>query len=370
VLSPCVHRFFNTFSIVMTDYNQYLAKLIQIVEQEGASDLHLTANRPPTIRLSGELLPLVNQPILSGEDTKGLVLALLGKELGELFLRDKERDFAYEAPSKTRFRGNAFFQRNLVGAALRLIPNQIRTMAVLSLPPILEEFAHKQQGFFLVVGPVGHGKSTTLAAMIDLINSTRSEHIVTIEDPVEYIFEEKKSIIDQREVKFDTKDFPTALNSMFRQDVDVAMIGEMRGAETISTAVTAAETGHLILSTLHTNNASQTIDRIIDSFPAGQQDQIRVQLAGSLLGVFSQRLIPRISGGLVPAFELLINNKAVSNLIRERRTAEIDVVIETGSEQGMIDLNHSLAELVGKGEVSQESAFQFSTNSKILERLL
>ena len=206
--------------------------------------------------------------------------------------------------------------------------------------------------------------------MVELINHERAEHIITIEDPIEYMFTNDRSIIDQREVRFDTYDFRTALRSMFRQDVDVAMIGEMRNPETISTAVTAAETGHLILSTLHTNSAAQPVDRIIDSFPANQQRQIRVQLAGSLLGIFSQRLVPRTSGGLVPAYELLLNNTAVANLIREGRTPEIDVVIETGSEEGMVELNHSLAELVTRGEISAENAFRYAFNPKGLDRLL
>lgn len=355
----------------MKDYKQEAEVLLALVEKEGASDVHLTVGRPPTLRVAGELLPLVNLPALSDEDTRGLVDAFFGnEELAKRFLAEKESDFAFMAKNGTRFRGNAFFQRGMVGAALRLIPSEVRTTRDLNLPPIIEEFAHKEQGFFLVVGPVGQGKSTTLASMVNLVNETRAEHIITVEDPIEYLFPQKKSIIDQREVGYDTKDFHIALKSMFREDVDVAMIGEMRSAETISTAVTAAETGHLILSTLHTNSASQTIDRIIDSFPGDQQGQIRMQLAGSLLGVFSQRLVPRVSGGLIPAFELLINNKAVANLIREGRTAEIDVVIETGSEQGMIDMNHSLAELVGKGEITQENAYRFSTNAKTLERLI
>ena len=220
------------------------------------------------------------------------------------------------------------------------------------------------------MGPVGQGKSTTLAAMIELINNERAEHIVTIEDPVEYIFKEDRSVIDQREVGIDTKDFHSALLSAFRQDVDVIMIGEMRGPETMSAAVTAAETGHLVLSTLHTNNAAQTIDRIIDSFPAEQQSQIRVQLAGSLIAIFSQRLVPKVAGGLVPAYELLINNNAVSSLIREGRTHEINIVIETGLEQGMIDMNRSLAELVRRGEITVENAFLHSFNPKSLEKLI
>jgi twitching motility protein PilT len=238
------------------------------------------------------------------------------------------------------------------------------------LPPILESFTRKSQGFFLVVGPIGQGKTTTLAAMIELINQTRAEHILTIEDPIEYLFESKRSFIDQREVRIDTPDFPNALIAMFREDINVCLLGEMRDPDTISTAVTAAETGHLIFSTLHTNNAAQSIDRIVDSFPAAQQDQIRIQLAGSLNGIFSQRLIPRISGGLIPAYELLINNSAVSNLIRERRSQEIPTVIETGLAGGMIDMNRSLADLVRKGEITVESAYLHSLNPKVLEKLI
>ena len=206
--------------------------------------------------------------------------------------------------------------------------------------------------------------------MIESINESRAEHIITIEDPIEYIYEPKKSIIDQREVRTDTVDFQTAMNSMFREDIDVALIGEMRGPETISTAVTAAETGHLVFSTLHTNGAAQTISRIIDSFPGDQQSQIRIQLAGSLTGIFSQRLVPRVSGGLIPAYELLINNNAVANLIRENRIHEISSVIETSSQEGMIDMNRCLAELVSKGEITTESAYTYATDSKILERMM
>jgi len=269
-----------------------------------------------------------------------------------------------------RFRGNGYVDRGNISVALRLIPRIIRTLAELNLPQVLETFTTREQGFFLVVGPVGQGKTTTLAALIEKINMERTEHIITIEDPIEYLFENKKSLINQREVRIDTADFPSALQSVFREDVDVVMIGEMRTPETISTAVTAAETGHLVFSTLHTNNASQTIDRIIDSFPAGQQEQIRIQLAGSLAGIFSQRLVPRISGGLIPAYELLINNNAVSNLIREKRTHEMQSVIETGAEDGMIDMNRSLAQLVRTGEISVESAYSRSWNPKTLERLL
>jgi twitching motility protein PilT len=235
---------------------------------------------------------------------------------------------------------------------------------------VLETFAERQQGFFLVVGPVGQGKTTTLAALLEKINQERTEHIITIEDPIEYIFENKRSLVNQREVRLDTDNFQSALQSVFRQDVDVLMIGEMRTPETMATAVSAAETGHLVFSTLHTNNAAQTIDRIIDSFPPGQQEQIRIQLSGSLAGIFSQRLVPRVSGGLIPAYELMISNNATANLIREKRSHEIQTVIETGAEEGMIDMNRSLADLVRSGEITVESAYSRSWNPKTLERLL
>lgn len=354
----------------MTDFKKELQELVDIILKEGASDLHITALRKPTIRVSGGLIPLVSRPVLTPDDAAGLVYEFMGEDNKKLFLERKDLDFAYSGHNGLRFRGNAFFQRGFIGCALRAIQTNIKTVEELSLPPILKEFVQKKQGFFLVVGPVGQGKSTTLAALIELVNRERSEHILTIEDPVEYIFTGDRSIIDQREVRFDTETFQTALRSMFREDINVAMIGEMRTAETISAAVTAAETGHLVLSTLHTNNASQTIDRIIDSFQAEQQNQIRAQLAGSLLGVFSQRLIPRISGGLIPAYELLINNSAVSNLIREGRVSEINVVIETSSESGMIDMNHSLADLVRRGEISADIARTYSLNLRGLERLL
>jgi twitching motility protein PilT len=346
-----------------------LAKLIETVIRENGSDLHLSEGRQPVIRATGYLIPLVNEKELARTDVEDFLSVLLTADQKKEFMETKEMDFAYSHDA-VRFRGNAFVRMGKISIALRLIPKRIRTLAELNLPPILEMFAKKQQGFFLCVGPVGQGKSTTLASLIEIINAERTEHIVTIEDPIEYVFEANKSIIDQREVTIDTADFHTALWSVFRQDVDVLMIGEMRDPETISTAVTAAETGHLVLSTLHTNTAAQTIDRIIDSFPADQQSQIRVQLASSLIGIFSQRLIPRVSGGLIPAYELLINNSAVANLIRDKRSHEINAVIETSSGEGMIDLNRSLATLVAQGEITVENAYLFSTNSKTLERML
>lgn len=360
-----------------TTPDKLISELIGIVVKEGASDLHLSEGRSPIIRVSNLLIPLAKMPILSHTDMEGFLAIFLSPETKTEFESHKEVNFAYSNAGNPpvgragmRFRCNAFLSLGKISIAMRLVPNKIKSFEELNLPPILETFAQRQQGFFLVVGPAGVGKSTTLATMIETINLQRLEHIITIEDPVEYIFESKKSIINQREVKLDAPDFRAALQGISRQDADIVMIGEMRDPETISTAVTAAETGHLILSTLHTNTAGQTVDRIIDSFPADQQTQIRIQLSGSLLGIFSQRLLPRISGGLIPAFELLINNNAIANLIRDMRTHEINTVIETSSEEGMIDLNRCLADLVRKGEVTVNSAFQFSANPKTLERMI
>ena len=352
------------------DYKRELDDIIDIVIEEKGSDIHLSASSHPIIRVDGSLIALEKKPILTGNDVLGFMKSILSDAQFEKFIETHEIDFSFPARDGIRFRGNGFFQKGVPSLALRHISNVIRTIKDLDLPPILESFTQRPQGFFLCVGPVGQGKSTTLAAMVELINQTRAEHIVTIEDPIEYVFESKKSLIDQREVRVDTVDFGTGLHSAFRQDVDVIMVGEMRGADTISTAITAAETGHLVFSTLHTNNAAQSIDRIIDTQPAAQQDQVRMQLSGSLTGIFSQRLIPRIAGGLVPAYELLINTTAVSNLIREKRTHEIQTVIETGMSIGMIDMNRSLMELVQKGEITVENAFAYSTNPKGLERLM
>lgn len=352
------------------DYRHELDEYVSIVMREGGSDLHLAEGRYPAIRVGGYLVPLVKKSVLPRSALEGFMDAMLTAENKRIYEEHKEADFSYMFKSGVRFRGNVFQRMGKLSVALRLIPNHIRTLDELRLPKVLEDFTRKQQGFFLVVGPVGHGKTTTLAALIELINNERAEHIITVEDPVEYLFEPKKSLIDQREVRTDTESFSTGLLNMLRQDVDVVMIGEMRGINTMQTAVTAAETGHLVLSTLHTNNAAQTIDRIIDSFPAEQQDQVKLQLSGSLLGIFSQRLIPRVSGGLIPAYELLISNAAVSNLIREGRTHEINTVIETGTDQGMIDINRCLADLVRAGEITVDSAYQFSLNPKSLDRFL
>jgi twitching motility protein PilT len=354
--------------------SQVKEKLIKYIDtvigQEG-SDLHLGEGRVPIIRVTEQLIKLENEVPLSKQEIIQILDFLLPEKKKNKIGNEKmEIDFGYQHVDGNRFRGNVFIQQGKLGIVMRLIPNVIRTLDELNLPPILADFARKKQGFFLCVGPVGQGKSTTLAAMVDMINHERSEHIITIEHPVEYRYEQDKSIIDQREVDLDTESFYDALVGTFRQDVNVILVGEMRNKETISSAVTAAETGHLVLSTLHTNNAAQTIDRIIDSFSAEQQDQIRLQLASSMVGIFSQRLVPRISGGLIPTYELLINNSAVSNLIREGRTHEIDTVIETGAQDGMIDMNRTLADLVKRGEITTDDAFLYSLRPKVLEKLL
>jgi twitching motility protein PilT len=351
------------------EYKKEIEELVSTVVHEGASDLHLSEGRVPSIRVSGNLIPLIKKPKLTSADMRGFVKEFLSERNMAILEKEKSADFSYGL-TNVRFRGNVFYRQSILSIALRLIPKNIRTLSELHLPPVLESFTRKPQGFFLCVGPIGQGKTTTLASLIEIINQSRSEHILTIEDPIEYLHDSQKSIIDQREVGIDTPDFHSALTAMFREDIDVCLVGEMRDIQTISTAVTAAETGHLIFSTLHTNNAAQTINRIIDSFPPSQQDQIRIQLAGSMTGIFSQRLIPRVSGGLIPAYELLINNNAVANLIREKRIHEINTVIETSSGEGMVDMNRSLAELVRAGEISVESAFLNSFNPKTLERML
>jgi len=353
----------------MTSSSRLAGLLDTVIAQKG-SDLHLSAGSRPIIRSSGSLIALAEEEPFTAAETEALFKTMVPEGRWDIFQKEQSVDFSYEHTDKSRFRVNGYIAQGATTIAMRLIPHGVRTFTDLNLPPVLETFCQRSQGFFLVVGPVGQGKSTTLAAVLERINETRAEHIVTIEDPIEYIFDPKKSLIHQREVHIDTPDFHQALQSAFREDVNVIMVGEMRDRETISSAVTAAETGHLVLSTLHTNNAAQTIDRIIDMFPSSQQDQVRVQLAGSLTGIFSQRLVPRISGGLIPAYELLINNSAISNLIREARTHEISTVIQTSSQEGMIDMNRSLAELVRRGEVTVEDAYERAFDQKTFERYL
>jgi len=347
-----------------------LGELLDLVVAEGGSDLHVYAGGPPVLRVAGTLIPIAKYPALTGEETETMLKSIVPEDRWNSFRENQTIDISYAHKGDARFRVNGYCAQGTTSLALRLIPHAIRTFSELNLPSVLEVFTQRKQGFFLVVGPVGQGKSTTLAAMIDRINDSRAEHILTIEDPVEYLFTQKKSLIHQREVHIDVPDFHTALQSAFREDVDVIMVGEMRDYETISSAVTAAETGHLVLSTLHTNNAAQTIDRIIDMFPAEQQSQVRVQLAGSLAGIFSQRLIPRVSGGLIPAYELLINDNAVSTLIRDARTHEISAVIQTSSQEGMIDMDRALADLVKRGEVTVEHAYEHAMDPKTFEHYI
>lgn len=356
----------------MTSINikQEMESLLSITAQEGHSDLHLSVGRYPTVRMDGRLIPLTNKEMLTPQKTKELVDAFLTDEQREKFRNNKELDISYDFKGEARFRINVFYQRGFVSAAFRLISSKIRTLEELELPSLVYNFTKPSQGFVLVVGPSGHGKSTTLAALIDRINHQKYKHIITIEDPIEYIYTQDKCIINQREVHTDTDSFNNALRSIFREDADVVLVGEMRDPETISTAITAAETGHLVFATLHTNSASQTIERIIDSFAAGQQNQIRTQLAGNLLGIVSQRLIPKIEGGRIPAIEIMIANSAVRNLIRENKTHQLDLVINTSADEGMISLNSSLATLVKDGKISMENAELYSSNINDLKMMM
>lgn len=352
------------------DYLQKFKKLLEIVVKEEASDILISVGHKPTIRITGQLVPLTKEDVVTAEDAKGFAFAVMNETKKQKLLAEKEIDFSYDFEKKDRFRVNVFLQRNGMSIAMRLIPSKIRTIEELSVPPVLHDFTTRSQGLVLVTGASGQGKSTTLAAMIDEINHTRPLHVITIEDPIEYVYEGDRSIIDQREVGEDTLSFTNALRATFRQNPDVIMVGEMRDLETISTTITAAETGHLVFATLHTNSAAQSIHRIVDVFPAEQQNQIRFQLAGSLLGIVSQRLIPRISGGFIPVCEVLVCNAAVATLIRENKNHEIPAVIETSSKEGMISLNRALADLVRRKEISLNNAIDFSLNPSDLKGLL
>ena len=356
----------------MTSINakQELDGLLISTAQENASDLHLSVGRYPTLRIDGRLVPLINKEILTPQKTEILIGAFLTEEQKEKFIKNKELDISYEFEKKIRFRVNIFFQRGFMGASFRLIPSKIRTLKQLNIPDLVYDFTKPSQGFVLVVGPSGHGKSTTLAALIDRINNQRNAHIVTIEDPIEHVYTQNRCIINQREVGIDTKSFSNALRSIFREDADVILVGEMRDWETMSTAITAAETGHLVFATLHTNSTAQTIDRIIDSFPASQQDQVRSQLAGNLLGILSQRLIPQTDGGRIPAVEIMTSNSAIKNLIRENKSHQLNLVINTSADEGMISLNNSLADLVKDKKITMENAEIYSTSVSDLRMLL
>ena len=352
------------------DYPEALKKYLGITVEKSASDIHLVAGYPPIIRINGELWAIPKEASLAAKDSQGLAFALMTPEQQNQFLKFKEIDFSYAFEGRERFRVNVFFQRGCISCAMRLISTNIRTVSELGLPPVMQKFIESEQGFVLVTGPTSHGKSTTLAALVDAINHTRCDHIITIEDPIEYLFTPDASVIEQRELNSDTYSFSMALRSVFRQDPDVIMIGEMRDAETISTALTAAETGHLVFATLHTNSAPQSIHRIVDSFPAEQQSQVRAQLSAALLGIVSQRLILSNKNTMIPACEVLFNNFAIANLIRENKIHEIPLVVDTSFKDGMISLNRSLANLVKSGDIDFQKALSYSLNPQELEALI
>lgn len=333
-----------------------LNKLLSVVLERNASDLHLITGEPPVIRVDGKLLKLDDFQVLNLEGMQGIVDVLLNKQQKELFDQQMDIDLSYSFKDNARFRINIYRQKGLLAGAFRLIPNNIKTVKELGLPDSIMKFADPKQGLVLVVGPTGHGKSTAMASLIDHINKTRAEHIVTIEDPIEFVFQPAMSIVNQREIYVDTPSFAQALKASLREDLNVVLVGEMRDLESIQSVITIAETGHLVFATLHTNDAAQSIDRILDVFPPHQQGQVKAQLASVLLGVVSLRLLPRVGGGRVPAYEIMLANNAVRNIIREGKTFEIDNIIQTNLEDGMIPLDRSLANLVRTGLVTMEDA--------------
>ncbi len=344
--------------------------LLEEIVRKNASDLHLQVGLPPMMRLDGVLAPFPGYNPLNAEEVEHLVFAILDDDQQKILIKDKEFDFSFAFGDLGRFRVNAFHERGNLAASLRLIPNQIKTITELGMPPVIQSFADFPRGLVLVTGPTGSGKSTTLAALIDKINSEKAQHIITIEDPIEFTHKSKRSAIVQREVHYDTYSFSAALRSSLRQDPDVVLIGEMRDLETISAAITIAETGHLVFATLHTNSAAQSIDRMIDVFPPHQQPQIRSQLANILQGICAQRLVPAIGGGRVVAAEVMVANPAIRNIIREGKTHQLDTVIQTGSDQGMQTMDRTLVKLVQSGVVTYDDAREFAVDLVEFERLM
>lgn len=333
-----------------------LQKLLSITLERNASDLHLVVGEPPVIRVDSDLVRLDEFEVLSNDRINDLVEVLLEPSQKEIFKTQMDIDLSYSYKDNVRFRVNVYKQQKVSGIAFRLIPNKIKTLEELGLPSVLSQFSEKKQGLVLMVGPTGHGKSTALASLINQINISRKEHILTIEDPVEFVFVPDKSVISQREVNIDTPSFAQALKSALREDINVVLVGEIRDLESISAALTLAETGHLIFATLHTNDAAQSIDRIVDVFPGDQQGQIRTQLASVLVGVVSLRLLPKVGGGRVPAYEIMVVNHAVRNVIRENKVYEINNIIHTSADEGMVPLDKTLANLVKQGIVDMETA--------------
>ncbi len=346
-------------------------ELLEIVLERGASDLHLTVGTPPTIRLHGDLIRLEDYPVLTPRGLQGMIYAILPQKMRERLEQDLELDMSYALPGRARFRVNVYFQRDSIGAAFRLIPYEIKGIEELGLPPVVADLARYPRGFVVVTGPTGSGKSTSLAAMVDIVNRERSAHIMTIEDPIEFLHRHVKCIVNQREVGSDTHSFSEALRHVLRQDPDVILVGEMRDLETIATAITAAETGHLVFATLHTQDAPQTIDRIIDVFPPHQQQQVRVQLATTLQGVVTQQLLQTADGrGRVVAAEILVCTPAVRNLIREGKVHQIYSIMQAGGRFGMQTMDQALANLVKAGKITQQLAYERCHDPEELNRLI
>jgi twitching motility protein PilT len=349
----------------------HINDLLELVLQYRGSDLHLTTGSAPVIRVHGDLHPLTHLPELNGSQIRQMVYSIISQKQREKFENDLELDTSYALPGKGRFRVNVFLQRDAVGCVMRAIPYEIVDFDALGVPPAVRTWAHLPRGLILVTGPTGSGKSTTLASLIDIVNVERSVHIMTVEDPIEFLHQHKRSLINQREVGGDTHSFASALKHVLRQDPDVILVGEMRDLETISTALTAAETGHLVFATLHTQDAPQSIDRVIDVFPAHQQQQVRVQLAAALQGICTQQLLPTVDGqGRAVACEVLVATPAIRNLIREGKVHQIYSMLQAGGKYGMVTMDMSLAHLVRTGKITLDAALERCANEEDLRRLL
>jgi twitching motility protein PilT len=348
-----------------------IPELLQVLLDMGGSDLHITAGTPPTVRLHGELVRCEQYPVLTPRALQGMIYAILPQKMRERFEQELELDMSYSLPGKARFRVNVFFQRDSMGAVFRVIPYEIRSIDELQLPSVVADLARFPRGFVVVTGPTGSGKSTTLASMVDVVNAERAGHIMTVEDPIEFLHKHKRCIVNQREVGADTHSFAQALKHVLRQDPDVILVGEMRDLETISTAITAAETGHLVFATLHTQDAPQTIDRIIDVFPPHQQQQVRVQLSTTLQGVVTQQLVPTSDGkGRVVACEVMVATPAIRNLIREGKVHQIYSAMQAGGRYGMQTMDMALGHLVKSGAITQQLAFERCHDPEELNRLV
>ncbi len=349
--------------------NIRIENLLEECVRTKASDLHIQVGLPPILRIDGALQPVSGYAALDEPTVEQLVFATLEEDQKQILIKDKEFDYSFSFGDLGRFRVNAFHEKGNLAAAFRLIPNQIQTIAELGMPPVVTSFADFPRGLVLVTGPTGSGKSTTLAALVDKINTEKACHIITIEDPIEFTHKSKRSVVVQREVHYDTYSFSAALRSALREDPDVVLIGEMRDLETISAAITIAETGHLVFATLHTNSASQSIDRMIDVFPPHQQPQVRSQLSNILMGICAQRLVPAIGGGRVVAAEILVANPAVRSVIREGKTHQLDTIIQTGADQGMQTMDRTLVKLVQTGVITHDNAREFAVDLQEFERL-